>query len=248
MKETYIRLDQLLFSRGLVKSRTYAKDLIKTGNVVYNKQVAKKANALVQTDCDIELLGQTDNWVSRGGAKLSGALKHFSVDAKGKTCLDIGASTGGFTDTLLKAGAKKVYAVDVGHSQLSNSIANDDRVVNLERTDARGLDAKIIEDPIDIGVCDVSFISLKKAIPPAMTLIKPGGNLICLLKPQFELGPGKLGKTGILLNSDLRNSILEQMEIWFSNISDWRLNGTVQSPLPGRGGNIEFFLWAHKLS
>ena len=170
-----------------------------------------------------------------------------SIELKNKICLDIGASTGGFTHVLLRGGVQKVYAVDVGRFQLAGEVKSDPRVVNLENTDARLLNNRIILNPVDLIVCDVSFISVKKVLLPCMALSKTGGQLLCLFKPQFEVGPGKLKKTGVLTDVDLRIKLLRQMERWFLNFKDWKFKGSMQSSLPGREGNKEFFILAEKL-
>ncbi|MBH66746.1 MAG: TlyA family rRNA (cytidine-2'-O)-methyltransferase [Rhodospirillaceae bacterium] len=247
MNEKRVRLDRLAVSKGLVKSRTYAKDLIVAGHILCNGRIVRKASALVPDESKLVLLKKCTAWVSRGGAKLAGVLEHFQVQPYGNCCLDIGASTGGFTEVLLRNGAEKVYAVDVGHSQLAESIACNSKVVNLEGVDARNLNSIMIPDAIDILVCDVSFISLRKVIQPSMDLVKPGGKLVCLLKPQFEVGPGTIGRTGVLTDPVVRNKVLVQIQTWFSKIPNWQFLGTMESPLAGRGGNKEFFLGALKV-
>ena len=245
--EDKIRLDQLLVLNGLVRSRTHAKDLIIRGKVICDQEVAKKANRLVSTKSELKVINLSKEWVSRGGFKLVGAIEHFKIELKNKICLDIGASTGGFTHVLLRGGVQKVYAVDVGRFQLAGEVKSDPRVVNLENTDARLLNNRIILNPVDLIVCDVSFISIKKVLLPCMALSKTGGQLLCLFKPQFEVGPGKLKKTGVLTNVDLRIKLLRQMENWFLNFKDWKFKGSMQSSLPGREGNKEFFILAEKL-
>ena len=190
--EDKIRLDQLLVLNGLVRSRTHAKDLILRGQVICDQEVAKKANRLVSRKSELKVINSSKEWVSRGGFKLVGAIEHFKIELKNKICLDIGASTGGFTHVLLRGGVQKVYAVDVGRFQLAGEVKSDPRVVNLENTDARLLNNRIILNPVDLIVCDVSFISIKKVLLPCMALSKTGGQLLCLFKPQFEVGPGKL--------------------------------------------------------
>jgi 23S rRNA (cytidine1920-2'-O)/16S rRNA (cytidine1409-2'-O)-methyltransferase len=245
--EDKIRLDQLLVLNGLVRSRTHAKDLILRGQVICDQEVAKKANRLVSTKSELKVINLSKEWVSRGGFKLVGAIEHFKIELKNKICLDIGASTGGFTHVLLRGGVQKVYAVDVGRFQLAGEVKSDPRVVNLENTDARSLNNRIILNPVDLIVCDVSFISVKKVLLPCMALSKTGGQLLCLFKPQFEVGPGKLKKTGVLTDVDLRIKLLRQMESWFLNFKDWKFKGSMQSSLPGREGNKEFFILAERL-
>lgn len=247
INEDKIRLDQLLVLNGLVRSRTHAKDLIIKGKVICDQEVAKKANKVVSRGSKLKVIGLSNEWVSRGGFKLVGAIEHFKIQLKSKICLDIGASTGGFTHVLLRGGVQKVYAVDVGRFQLADEVKSDSRVVNLENTDARSLNNLIISAPLDLIVCDVSFISVRKVLPPCMALSKTGGQLLCLFKPQFEAGPGKLKKTGVITNADLQVELLKQMENWFLNLKEWKFKGSIQSSLPGRGGNKEFFLLAEKL-
>ena len=245
--EDKIRLDQLLVLNGLVRSRTHAKDLIIKGQVICDQEVAKKANRLVSRKSELKVTNLSKEWVSRGGFKLVGAIEHFKIELKNKICLDVGASTGGFTHVLLRGGVQKVYAVDVGRFQLADEVKSDRRVVNLENTDARSLNNRIILNPVDLIVCDVSFISIKKVLLPCMALSKTGGQLLCLFKPQFEVGPGKLKKTGVLTDVDLRIKLLRQMERWFLNFKDWKFKGSMQSSLPGREGNKEFFILAEKV-
>ena len=245
--EDKIRLDQLLVLNGLVRSRTHAKDLIIKGQVICDQEVAKKANKVVSRKSELKVINLSKEWVSRGGFKLVGAIEHFKIELKNKICLDIGASTGGFTHVLLRGGVQKVYAVDVGRFQLAGEVKSDPRVVNLENTDARSLNNRIILDPVDLIVCDVSFISVKKVLLPCMELSKTGGQLLCLFKPQFEVGPGKLKKTGVMTDIDLRIKLLKQMESWFLNLEDWGFKGSIQSSLTGREGNKEFFILAEKL-
>ena len=247
MDEDKVRLDQLLVLNGLVRSRTHAKDLIIKGQVICDQEVARKASKVVSRTSELKVIDLSKEWVSRGGFKLIGAIEHFTIELENKICLDIGASTGGFTDVLLRGGVQKVYAVDVGRFQLAGKVKSDPRVVNLENTDARLLNNRIILDPVDLIVCDVSFISVKKILPPCMVLSKTGGHLLCLFKPQFEVGPGKLKKTGVITDVDLQIKLLKQMENWFSNLKDWKFKGSIQSSLPGREGNKEFFLLAEKL-
>lgn len=247
MEKDKMRLDQLLVSQGLVRSRAHAKDLIVKGHIICDQEVANKANKIVSKRSTLKVIGLSSDWVSRGGFKLFGALEHFKIELANKICLDIGASTGGFTHVLLCGGVQKVYAVDVGSFQLSDTVKSDPRVINLENTDARKLNNEIIVDPLDLVVCDVSFISLKKVLVPSMALIKTGGQLLCLFKPQFEIGPGKLKKTGVLNDANMRVQLLKEMEHWFLSMEGWKLQGSTESVLTGRNGNKEFFLLVEKL-
>ncbi|MFZ5616636.1 MAG: TlyA family RNA methyltransferase, partial [Pseudomonadota bacterium] len=216
------RIDQVLVDRGAFPSRARAQGAIKAGLVRVNGAVVDKPSAAVASDASIEIAGDVHDYVSRGALKLEKALQIFEIDVKGKTCLDLGASTGGFTEVLLRAGAAKVYAVDVGTGQLHPAIASDPRVVNLERTHAKDLSRALIPDPIGLIVCDVSFISLKKALPAALELAAPGAQLIALIKPQFELGPEKVGKGGVAKASDEDFARLTaEIGAWLSH-AGWR--------------------------
>ena len=192
------RLDQLVFERGLTESRERAKTTIMSGIVYVNGQKVDKPGTPVDPEADIEVRGNALPYVSRGGFKLEKALKVFPVDPAGKVCIDCGASTGGFTDVLLKNGAAKVYAVDVGYGQLAWSLRTDERVVNLERTNVRYITEEQIPEPLDLAVMDVSFISIKLVIPAVGKLLKDGADYICLIKPQFEAGKDEVGKKGVV--------------------------------------------------
>ena len=242
MDEDKVRLDQLLVLNGLVRSRTHAKDLIIKGQVICDQEVAKKASKVVSRTSELKVIDLSKEWVSRGGFKLIGAIEHFTIELKNKICLDIGASTGGFTDVLLRGGVQKVYAVDVGSGQLANKLRANEIVKNLEKTDARNLSVTLIPDPIDILVCDVSFISLTKILPVPMRLVKEGGILICLVKPQFEVGPGQVGKKGVVRDDKLRRSILKSISLWFDARRGWRVLDSIESPILGASGNREFLV------
>ena len=192
------RADLLLVERGLVETRSRAQALIMAGLVHSDTKRIDKAGQTLAEDAPLTVKSKDHPWVSRGGVKLAAGLDKFAVDPTGMTCLDVGASTGGFTDVLLNRGAARVHAVDVGHGQLAWSLRTDDRVVVLERTNARHLTAELIQDPIDLVVCDASFISLKLVLPAALNLAKPGARLIALIKPQFEVGREGVGKGGIV--------------------------------------------------
>tara|TARA_Y100000385_G_scaffold291165_1_gene367584 strand:- start:2411 stop:3034 length:624 start_codon:yes stop_codon:yes gene_type:complete len=194
----------------------------------------------------LEVIANIHPWASRGGQKLVAALDSFAIDVSDSVCLDLGASTGGFTDVLISRQAKRVYAVDVGSGQLASHLTENEVVVNLEQTDARNLSLTLIPDPIDIIVCDVSFISLKKVLPVPMRFARQGGKLICLLKPQFEGGPGKVDKRGVLRDASLRKSILESTSIWLDTCLGWHFEGSIDSPIKGGDGNIEFLLVCSK--
>jgi 23S rRNA (cytidine1920-2'-O)/16S rRNA (cytidine1409-2'-O)-methyltransferase len=191
--------------------------------------------------------GREHPWVSRGGLKLERALEAFDLDATGAIGLDVGASTGGFTDVLLARGAARVYAVDVGYGQLHWKLRQDDRVVVLERTNARALKEEQIPEPVDIVVCDASFIGLEKVLPVPLTFVRPGGHLAALIKPQFEVGKGEVGKGGIVRDPALREAVCARIEAWLGELGGWSVIGIVESPVTGADGNVEFLIGAHKV-
>ena len=240
------RIDQLLVRRGFSRSRTQARQLIDARYVVCNGSVVKKASMSCDETATLKVIANIHPWASRGGQKLVAALDSFAIDVSDSVCLDLGASTGGFTDVLISRQAKRVYAVDVGSGQLASHLTENEVVVNLEQTDARNLSLTLIPDPIDIIVCDVSFISLKKVLPVPMRFARQGGKLICLLKPQFEGGPGKVDKRGVLRDASLRQSILESTSIWLDTCLGWHFEGSIDSPIKGGDGNIEFLLVCSK--
>ncbi|HEY9079733.1 TlyA family RNA methyltransferase [Magnetovibrio sp.] len=241
-----LRLDQLLVERGLAESRTRAQALIMAGNVYSDTKRLDKAGQQVKTDIAIELKGQDHPWVSRGGLKLEKGLKHFAIDVAGKVCIDVGASTGGFTDVLLAGGAAKVYAVDVGHGQLAWKLRGDERVVVMEKTNARHLTAADISDPIDMVVCDASFIGLQTVLPAALSLAVPGAHLIALIKPQFEVGKDRVGKGGVVRDPELHQEVCERIEAWLNGLPGWSVLGITESPIKGPEGNIEFLICARR--
>ncbi len=243
-----MRLDQALVYRGLVRSRTVARNLISTGHVHYDRKLTLKPAVLIDPSKCIEIKGQLHPWASRGGIKLDAALDYFSVNPVERTCIDVGASTGGFTDVLLQRGASSVYSIDVGHDQLLKRLINDVRVVNFEKTDARSLSKTLITKEIDIAVCDVSFISVLKVAKPIMRLIKPGGCFICLIKPQFEVGPEFVGKGGIVKDSKLINSVVRERMDWFNKSIGWTCRESMVSPIKGKSGNVEFFVKCERIS
>lgn len=238
------RLDQLLVARGLVQSRARAADLIVRGAVRIGGKLAVKAGQLVAAESEVAVDPVANAYVARSGAKLSAALAHFQLDAHGVTALDIGASTGGFTQVLVARGASKVYAVDVGHGQLHAAVAADPRVVDLSGTDARRLDRSLITEPIGAIVADVSFIALAKALPAALALAAPGCWLAALVKPQFELTPAAIGKGGIVRDPADGPRALQANVEWLSSMPGWTVTGTCPSPLAGKGGNQEFLVGA----
>ena len=240
-----IRLDQLVFDKGLTESRERARTTIMAGLVFVNGQRVDKPGTAVDPEAKIEVHGETLPFVSRGGYKLDKALKVFPVDPAGKTCLDCGASTGGFTDVLLQHGAGKVYAVDVGYGQLAWKLRTDERVVNLERTNLRYITEEQIPDPIDLAVMDVSFISIRLVIPAVKALLKPGADFICLIKPQFEAGREDVGKKGVVRDSAVHERVIREM-LAFADATGFGIAGLSFSPITGPKGNIEFLLYMQK--
>ena len=245
-KPSKIRLDQLLVDRGLADSRTKAQALIMAGLVYGTDRRLDKPGAQIAEDAEIMVKGKDHPWVSRGGMKLAKGLDHFHIDPTGFICLDLGASTGGFTDVLLTKGAAKVYAIDVGQGQLDWKLRTDDRVVVMEKTNARHLTAKQVPDPIDLIVCDVSFIGLEKVLPPAMALAKPGGRLVALIKPQFQAGPGQVGKGGVVRDPAVHQAVCDEVEAFVAGDCGWTVLGITPSPIKGPEGNIEFLIGAVK--
>ncbi|WP_420564689.1 TlyA family RNA methyltransferase [Thalassobaculum sp.] len=241
------RLDQLLVDRGLVESRTRAQALVMAGKVFSGERKMEKAGQQVAEDIALEVRGQDHPWVSRGGLKLAHALEHFAIDPAGAVAIDVGASTGGFTDVLIQGGAAKVYAVDVGHGQLAWKLRNDDRVIVLEKTNARHLTAEHVPEPVDMVVCDASFISLKTVLPAAIGMVRPGGRLVALIKPQFEAGRAQVGKGGVVRDPDVHAAVCDDIRAWLDGIGGWQIDGIVQSPITGPEGNIEFLISARRL-
>jgi 23S rRNA (cytidine1920-2'-O)/16S rRNA (cytidine1409-2'-O)-methyltransferase len=245
MGKTKERLDILLVERGIAPSRERARAMIMEGGIIVAGTPLTKAGVMVDADSPIELRGGDIPYVSRGGIKLEAALEHFGVLLEGVVAMDIGSSTGGFTDCMLKRGARKVYCVDVGYGQLSWSLRNDPRVVLLERTNIRYLERERISDVVDIVTIDVSFISLRNVIPKAMEFIGEGGKILALVKPQFEVGRGQVGKGGIVREEEKRISALDSVTRFAENIG-LSSQGAFQSPLPGQKGNIECFLYLRR--
>lgn len=241
------RLDVVLVEKGLVSSREKAKALIMAGKVLVDEKKIDKAGTEVNPDLPIRLLGQDIPYVSRGGLKLEKALQVFPVDLTGKVVADIGASTGGFVDCALQNGAAKVFAIDVGYNQLDWKLRTDERVINMEKTNARYLEADSLGEMVDVVTTDVSFISLDKILPPAMAFLKEGGHVLALIKPQFEAGKEKVGKKGVVRDPAVHQEVVEKIlalceEI---NLTVWGLDF---SPVKGPEGNIEYLLWGCKNS
>ena len=235
------RLDQALVEQGLIRSRERAKAMIMAGKVMVNGIKVDKPGTQVNPDAQLGVKAPDHPYVSRGGLKLEKALQSFPVSVQDAVCLDIGASTGGFTDCLLKFGARKVYAVDVGYGQLDWSLRQDDRVVVLERTNIRHLPYENIGQPMDAVVADTSFISLKTVIPAAEKFMQAGTDILALIKPQFEAGKENVGKGGIVKDPEIRNQVKQDIIFFFQN-RGYQVNGTVTSPVLGAKGNEEYVI------
>ena len=236
------RVDQLLVERGLVESRARAQALVMAGQVLAGGQRVDKPGTPLAEDVRLELKGQDHPWVSRGGLKLAHALAEFSLDVAGAICLDVGASTGGFTDVLLTKGAARVYAVDVGHGQLAWKLRQDPRVVVLERTNARHLSPAEIPEPVDLVVCDAAFIGLETVLPAPLALTRPGAGLVALIKPQFEVGKGRVGKGGVVRDPELHAEVCQRISAWLAGLPSWQVVGLCDSPITGPDGNKEFLI------
>jgi 23S rRNA (cytidine1920-2'-O)/16S rRNA (cytidine1409-2'-O)-methyltransferase len=234
------RLDRLLVQRSLAPTREKAQRLILAGKVAVDDELVDKCGRLVDTDAKIEVTGQ-DRYVSRGGIKLERALLEFKVDVRGKIALDIGASTGGFTDCLLQNGASKVYAIDVGYGQLDWKLRNDPRVIAMERVNARYLRPGDLPEVADLATIDVSFISLDKIVPAVKGLIAEGGLIIALIKPQFEAGPEKVGRGGIVRDTEVHRQVVERVENMAEREGLSKL-GLIESPIKGADGNTEYLI------
>ncbi|MFN8012404.1 MAG: TlyA family RNA methyltransferase [Holophagaceae bacterium] len=238
-----LRLDQLLVQRGLVESRSLAQARILAGDVLVAGHPVTKAGAAVREDADLRLRGDAPPFVSRGGLKLAGGLDAFGIDPAGRVCFDAGASTGGFTDCLLQRGAAKVYAVDVGTNQLHWKLRSDARVVSLEQTNLRLWDPARLPEPCSLLVADLSFISLRLAIPPVLASLEPGADAVLLVKPQFEAGPADVGKGGIVRDPAVRRRVCQEIWAFFAGTA-LRPRGLARSPILGGEGNVEFLLHA----
>jgi len=239
-----LRLDAALVGRGLAETRSAAQRLIMAGQVFAGERRLDKPGQLVAEDVALELRGQPHPWVSRGGLKLAHALDAFAIPVDGRVALDVGASTGGFTDVLLQRGAARVHAVDVGHGQLAWKLRNDLRVVVREKTNIRHLAPDALGGPVDLIVCDLSFIGLETALPAALAMAAPGAHLVALIKPQFEVGKGRVGKGGIVRDPALHAEVCERVKSWLAARPGWTVIGIVPSPIEGADGNREFLIGA----
>ncbi|QAY76367.1 TlyA family RNA methyltransferase [Sphingosinicella sp. BN140058] len=240
-----LRVDQMLVDRGLVESRAKAQALILAGLVFSGERKIEKAGQPLAADAPLEVRGREHPWVSRGGIKLAHALDHFGWEVTGAIGLDVGSSTGGFTDVLLQRGAAKVFAVDVGTNQLAWKLRQDPRVIVHEQTNARYLTSDIVTEPVDIIVCDASFISLAKVLDTALDFAGPGGRLMALVKPQFEAERGEIGKGGVVRDPAVHARVCDAATVWVES-RGWNVVGVEQSPITGPEGNVEFLLAAAK--
>jgi 23S rRNA (cytidine1920-2'-O)/16S rRNA (cytidine1409-2'-O)-methyltransferase len=240
------RADQLLVEQGLAESRTKAQALILAGLVSCGERRVDKPGDQLTVDAPLALKGRDHPWVSRGGVKLVHALDHFRVSLDGHVALDIGASTGGFTEVLLSRGARRVYAVDVGHGQLAWNLRQDPRVVVRERLNARFLTRAEIPEPLDTITCDASFIGLATVLPAPLALAAERAQLVALVKPQFEAGPDRVGKGGVVRDPEVHREVCERMVAWVAAQPGWSVAGTVESPIRGPEGNREFLLYARR--
>jgi 23S rRNA (cytidine1920-2'-O)/16S rRNA (cytidine1409-2'-O)-methyltransferase len=239
-----LRADQMLVERGLAESRTRAQAYILAGKVFSGERRVAKAGEVLAADARLELRGQDHPWVSRGGMKLAHALEVFGLSPAGLVCLDIGASTGGFTDVLLAHGALRVHAVDVGHGQLAWKLRSDPRVVVHERTNARHLTCGQIGEKVGALVCDASFIGLTTLLPAPLALCETGAWAVALIKPQFEAGPGQVGRNGVVRDPEVHREVCARIAAWWGGLPGWRVLGVTASPITGPEGNREFLIAA----
>ena len=236
------RLDVALVERGLAETRAAAQRLVMAGLVFSGDKRLDKAGQGIAADTALEVRGQPHPYVSRGGLKLAKALDHFAIPVEGRIALDVGSSTGGFTDCLLQRGAAKVYAVDVGTNQLAWKLRSDPRVISLEKTNIRVVTRVQVPEPIELIVCDASFIGLRTALPAALALAAPGAHLAALIKPQFEVGKGRVGKGGIVREPELHTEVCDTIAAWLAEQPGWTVLGVTESPITGAEGNKEFLI------
>ncbi|MCD6035571.1 MAG: hemolysin [Rickettsiales bacterium] len=240
------RLDALLVERGLADTLAHAVALVMAGEVFSDTLKLSKSGELYAPDVPLHVKGRKPHgWVSRGGIKLDAGLEYFKLDVTAWTAIDVGASTGGFTDVLLHRGAKKVFSVDVGYGELAWKLRKDERVVVLERTNARHLSHELVPDPIDLVVCDASFITLQSVLPSALSLLTPGGYLVALIKPQFEVRQEEVGQKGVVSDPILHARVCEETVCWLKSLPGWEVLGVTPSPIKGPEGNTEFLVCAH---
>ena len=240
-----VRLDELLCERGLAPTRSRAQALVLAGRVYAGERRLDKPGQQVAADLPV-LVRASDEHVSRGAHKLIAALDAFAIDPAGLVCLDVGASTGGFTDVLLQRGAARVYAVDVGYGQFDARLRSDGRVIVLERTNARNLTPALVPEPVGLVVCDASFIGLRTVLPAALELTATGAALVALIKPQFEVGKGRVGKGGVVRDPALHDEVCAAVASWLAGLPGWTVLGIIPSPLLGPAGNREFLIGGRK--
>lgn len=246
MKKSKIRLDDLVVKLGFAVTKSIAQSLIISGRIYNKEKKLDKPGYQILSDTKITFRGPVHPWVSRGGIKLDHALKSFQLDVNGLIALDIGSSTGGFSDVLIQNGVKKLYAVDVGYGQLHEKILNNPIVVSLERKNARYLSKSDIQESIDVLVCDASFISLTKILPEPLKLCSEKAKLIALIKPQFELQKQLISKGGIVKEEELRQQVCQNIKLWIEDKMLWRVHDIIESPIKGPKGNIEYLIYASK--
>ena len=246
MKKTKVRLDDLVVIKGFAETKSIAQSLIISGKIFLEEKKLDKPGYSISIDAKIVFRGPLHPWVSRGGIKLDHALKIFKLNVSGLIALDIGSSTGGFSDVLLENGVKKLYAVDVGYGQLHEKILNNPRVISMERKNARYLSGQDIAENIDILVCDASFISLTKILPEPIKLCSEKAKLIALIKPQFELEKKFIAKGGVVKDEKLRSSVCENIRLWIEDKMNWKVIQIIKSPITGPKGNVEYLLYASK--
>ncbi len=239
------RLDKLLVDKGIAPTREKARGLIMAGRVAVEGKVIEKPGTKIDSEAPIQLKGETESYVSRGGKKLEGALEAFNIDPKGLVIMDVGASTGGFTDCVIQQGARKVYAVDVGYGQLAWKLREDPRVVNLERRNIRYLQREEVKEEVDLILIDTSFISIEKFIPHLIGFLKKEGAILSLIKPQFEVGRGEVGKGGVVKDAALHQKVIERISNFCQSLN-LEVLGVTESSLLGPKGNKEFFIYLRR--
>ena len=241
------RIDLLLVEKKYAETKSKAKAMIMSGQVFIEDKKVNKSGETFHSNSKISIINLHSQWVSRGALKLIHAIEYFNLQVENLICLDIGASTGGFTQVLLKHQAKKIYAVDVGHNQMHERLKKEKKIISIEKTNARYLDKTIISDPIDLIVCDVSFISLKKALYTSLVFLnKPEGKIIALIKPQFEANKNEIKKGGVVVNPVIHQRICLEIRNWFIDECNLKVKGIIESPIRGPKGNIEFLILAQK--
>ena len=238
------RLDRLLVDRGLAEDLSRAQALVMAGAVFTGERRLDKAGVMIAADSPLEVRGRTHPWVSRGGVKLAHGLDHFGLDPRAAVALDVGASTGGFTDVLLARGAARVYAVDVGRAQLAWKLRTHPRVVVLEGVNARHLSNQQVPEPVGLIVCDASFIGLATVLPAALALAAPEAHLIALIKPQFEAAREDVGDGGVVRDEGVRQAVCDRVRDWLDSLSGWTVLGVTESPITGAEGNVEYLIAA----